>query len=113
MNGWSRRPVALRTVSYPHHREHPAVKLGRRGTHRAAQKGAQAQRAVVVDLEYNENGAITRAFGLQTSAVTISCLPDPLVLTWMVRLGPIRGLQPSLVRRPANAPGPRCDEGSK
>ena len=48
-NGWSRRPVALRTVSYPHHREHPAVELGRRGTHRAAQKGAQAQRAVVVD----------------------------------------------------------------
>ena len=47
-NGWSRRPVALRTVSYPHHREHPAVKLGRRGTHRAAQKGAQAQRAVDV-----------------------------------------------------------------
>ena len=51
MNGWSRRPVALRTVSYPHHREHPAVKHGRRGTHRAAQKGAQAQRAVVVDLD--------------------------------------------------------------
>ena len=50
-NGWSRRPVALRTASYPHHREHPAVKLGRRGTHRAAQKGAQAQRAVVVELD--------------------------------------------------------------
>ena len=51
MNGWSRRPVALRTVSYPHHREHPAVKHGRRGTHRAAQKGAQAQRAVIEDLD--------------------------------------------------------------
>ena len=49
--GWSRRPVALHTVSYPHQCEHPAVILGRRGTHRAAQKGAQAQRAVIEDLD--------------------------------------------------------------
>ena len=51
VNGWSRRPVALHTVSYPHQCEHPAVNLGRRGTHRAAQKGAQAQRAVIEDLD--------------------------------------------------------------
>ena len=41
-------PGAHHAVSYPHQCEHPAVKLGRRGTHRAAQKGAQAQRAVDV-----------------------------------------------------------------
>ena len=39
-------PGALHAVPYPHQCEHPAVIVGRRGTHRAAQKGAQAQRAV-------------------------------------------------------------------
>ena len=47
MNGWSRRPVALHSVAYPHQCEQPAVNFGRRGTHRAAHKGAQALRAVV------------------------------------------------------------------
>ena len=47
MNGWSRRPVALHSVAYPHQCEQPAVTLRRRGTHRAAHTGAQALRAVV------------------------------------------------------------------
>ena len=52
MNGWSRRPVALHSVAYPHQCEQPAVNFGRRGTHRAAHKGAQALRAVVGVLVY-------------------------------------------------------------